>query len=486
MSRSALEKQHARRVAQGAPVNASGVAHVAAYDAAELLSETREAKPFELPVHGNTRTYNLNNLLAQNIMASEYFISTCRLTTFEEIVDEIYERCEHCAPWATGTSRIPSSAFCLLMRLFVMRVTTRQMQTLLDHPDSPYIRAIGMLYLRYTCPPTELWKWMELYLDDEEQFTPSPDASAMSFGEFTIKLIKEMPYFGTQLPRIPVLIERKMKVQLLLHGEKKKRAVANLMIKGRLRKGVKVRAIYADEENDPAWYEATIDSVVSDDQGGGYWVTFPEYGNSALVGLGEIQLPESLDQSRSRSRDPHRERSEQRREAKHRDDGRRDRGRSHRDDRGDRGRRRESRSRSGGRRRKHDSRSRSRDRVDRRLDEGYGASSLLDLNPSQLYEQVVENDRKNSTAIGRDYASRPTSYKGSLSLKPDRYTARRKSSSRSPERIAIAATGGSSRRRSPSPRARPMPTAGPKITAESLRKAEEMKRRYGDASAKAR
>jgi hypothetical protein len=25
-------------------------------------------------------------------------------------------------------------------------------------------------------------------------------------------------------------------------------------------------------------------------QGGGYWVTFPEYGNSALVTLGEIQL----------------------------------------------------------------------------------------------------------------------------------------------------------------------------------------------------
>lgn len=33
-----------------------------------------------------------------------------------------------------------------------------------------------------------------------------------------------MQYFGTMLPRIPVLIERKMKVQLLLHevrGEKK-------------------------------------------------------------------------------------------------------------------------------------------------------------------------------------------------------------------------------------------------------------------------
>ena len=35
------------------------------------------------------------------------------------------------------------------------------------------------------------------------------------------------------LPRIPVPIERKMKVQLLLHQEKKKRAAANESIKDR-------------------------------------------------------------------------------------------------------------------------------------------------------------------------------------------------------------------------------------------------------------
>ena len=37
-----------------------------------------------------------------------------------------------------------------------------------------------------------------------------------------------------------------------------------------------------------------------------------------------------------------------------------------------------------------------------------------------VYMQVVENDRRASAAVGKDYASRPTSYKGSLSLKPDR------------------------------------------------------------------
>eukprot|EP00953_Heterococcus_sp_UTEX-ZZ885_P031127 16368-Heterococcus_DN1.PRE.8 len=140
-----------------------------AYEEAEQLTENREVKLNELPVHGNTRTYNLNTLLAQTIMASDYFRSLYELETFEDVVDEIYNRCDHCAPWAAGTSRIPSSSFCLLMKLFIMRITVPQMQTLLDHTDSPYIRAVGFLYLRYTCPPKEMWKWLEPYIDDEEE-----------------------------------------------------------------------------------------------------------------------------------------------------------------------------------------------------------------------------------------------------------------------------------------------------------------------------
>lgn len=41
----------------------------------------------------------------------------------------------------------------------------------------------------------------------------------------------------------------------------KKREKANLRIVNQLMPGTKVRAIYADEENDPSWYDAIIDSV---------------------------------------------------------------------------------------------------------------------------------------------------------------------------------------------------------------------------------
>ncbi|CAN0293507.1 unnamed protein product [Ectocarpus sp. 4 AP-2014] len=41
----------------------------------------------------------------------------------------------------------------------------------------------------------------------------------------------------------------------------KKREKANFRIVNLLKPGTKVRAIYADEENDPSWYDAVINSV---------------------------------------------------------------------------------------------------------------------------------------------------------------------------------------------------------------------------------
>ncbi len=45
----------------------------------------------------------------------------------------------------------------------------------LVHPDSPYIRGLGFLYLRYVAEPKTLWQWFSPYLDDPEEFTPGGD-----------------------------------------------------------------------------------------------------------------------------------------------------------------------------------------------------------------------------------------------------------------------------------------------------------------------
>mmetsp|Transcript_29016 Transcript_29016/g.48755 ORF Transcript_29016/g.48755 Transcript_29016/m.48755 type:complete len:508 (-) Transcript_29016:745-2268(-) len=247
-----------------------------------------------LPMHGNTSNYNINNLLYNNIMENDYFRALYQLRTYHEVLDEIYRSVDHVEPWQTNT-RFPSTAFCLMVKFMLMKLTRKQMNGLLNISDCSYIRAIALLYLRYTCPPTDLWKWYEPFLEDEEEITPCADKKiVMSIGQYCVKLLTDMQYYGTTLPRIPVPIERKMKVMLLLLEEKKKRRQNNMRDKDRglFAPGTNVRAIYSDAENEPAWYEAVIDSMDKDSENM-YWVTFPEYGNTECVDLGDMELSSS-------------------------------------------------------------------------------------------------------------------------------------------------------------------------------------------------
>lgn len=44
-----------------------------------------------------------------------------------------------------GAGGIVSSAYCLLYKLYTLRLTRKQLNGLLTHTDSPYIRALGRL-----------------------------------------------------------------------------------------------------------------------------------------------------------------------------------------------------------------------------------------------------------------------------------------------------------------------------------------------------
>lgn len=48
-----------------------------------------------------------------------------------------------------GTGGIVSTAFCLLYKLFTLKLTRKQVMGLLTHTDSPYIRSLGFMYIRY-------------------------------------------------------------------------------------------------------------------------------------------------------------------------------------------------------------------------------------------------------------------------------------------------------------------------------------------------
>ncbi|XP_075474078.1 pre-mRNA splicing factor SR-like 1 isoform X3 [Primulina tabacum] len=122
----------------------------------------------EIKSAGRSIDLLFEKVLCMNILSSDYFRDLLRLKTYHEVIDEIYTTVTHVEPWMTGNCRGPSTAFCLLYKFFTMKLTVKQMHGLLKHPDSPYIRAIGFLYLRYVADSKTLWSWYEPYLKDDE------------------------------------------------------------------------------------------------------------------------------------------------------------------------------------------------------------------------------------------------------------------------------------------------------------------------------
>ncbi|KAG2190581.1 hypothetical protein INT46_007155 [Mucor plumbeus] len=163
-----------------------------------------------LETWGNETTMNLNAIIYQNILSSPYFRSLYNKKTFHEIVDEIYNE----APFVKGTQ--PSTAFCCLFKMWTLRLTVKQIENMIDHVDSPYIRAVGFLYLRYVCAPAQLWDWFQYYLEDEEEITITSgvNPTKITIGKLCRMLIIEQKFQGTMLPRIPVPIARDLEKKL--------------------------------------------------------------------------------------------------------------------------------------------------------------------------------------------------------------------------------------------------------------------------------
>ncbi|KAL6747419.1 PRP38 family-domain-containing protein [Haematococcus lacustris] len=154
--------------------------------------------------YSNSSTFNLESVLRQNVLSSDYYNKTClEFHTSDEVVDEIYQNVQHVEPWMSGNARGPSTAFCLLYRLFSLGLSVGEVRQLVDHKDSPYIRAVGFLFLRYVCDSKLIWKWCENYADDQEEFAPSPDGRKITMGDFVRDILLEQYYFETIFPRIP-------------------------------------------------------------------------------------------------------------------------------------------------------------------------------------------------------------------------------------------------------------------------------------------
>ena len=175
---------------------------------------------------------NLNAMLVENIRSHDYFKGLEEHTTFEQVVDQIYYDCKVVSLWQPGTHKVksasgmcsglrgvsnagvPSACAMLLFKLYILQLTTSQVKRLITHPDSPYIRAVGFLYLRHVVDPKTLFAWCEPHLHDQEKFSVLGDGFAIPVGRFVTQLLTQQEFHDVMLPRLPVPVKREIDAKL--------------------------------------------------------------------------------------------------------------------------------------------------------------------------------------------------------------------------------------------------------------------------------
>jgi pre-mRNA-splicing factor 38B len=378
------------------------------FETAVQQGKSRPAKGLISMVIKDEDTFNLHPTLLHSISSSPYFLKLCQnVNDWNALVDEIYYQVQHLEPWMIQGSgpaahKVPSTAFCILLRLFTIRCTEKQMHLMLNHVDSPYIRCIGFLYLRFVADPHTIFAWFKPYLYDEEPVqvvAPKPrlrntaeEVPSSNVGIFARFLLQSMEFHGTILPRLPVTVERDIKVQLLQLEDIESRARRHWndekIMQYLQTVGHRVTALYQDAENPLAWYDAVIDRVLFHDahppshgQETGsksncsskrpkFIVTFTEYGNTETVSLGEIDVPfQPTERFHNKIPNTH--------------------------TRGD-----------------HD-----RDRCERQT-----ADYHRRAHEEELRKEVIRRDRDHAIAKGKQYASRPKSVKECLTSVPQHDT----------------------------------------------------------------
>ena len=208
-------------------------AQVAAVASAAAAAEQSEVKQKDgLAVICGDRM-GLEQKLATNIEEDYYFTGTlCKMNTFEQLCEEAkQEGCKHVYAWGgmrgdyrradnivlggktcennVHVNRSPARLWCILYRMFTLRLSEAQLKYLLENNSKIQHRSLGVLYVRFTQPHEDHLQWVKHLFrgsDDVVQVCPAGQRTGTSttICNFARNVFLEMKYLGTQFPRIPV------------------------------------------------------------------------------------------------------------------------------------------------------------------------------------------------------------------------------------------------------------------------------------------
>eukprot|EP01062_Namystynia_karyoxenos_P058366 TRINITY_DN49923_c0_g1_i1.p1 TRINITY_DN49923_c0_g1~~TRINITY_DN49923_c0_g1_i1.p1 ORF type:complete len:481 (+),score=101.41 TRINITY_DN49923_c0_g1_i1:160-1443(+) len=190
----------------------------------------------------DAETMSLEYALHRNICGDHYYKSLFRCGTVAELIEEAKEEARAVNAWgplqqgdhllgdrksgdflvigrkktdmASHTNETPTRTWCVLFKLFQLRPSERQLRSLIGENSKAILRAIGVLYLRFTQPPATLLEWYRPLLDDDKTRLELRPGTHVTMAAFVRSVMLEQCYLETRFPRIPERILRDFRVAL--------------------------------------------------------------------------------------------------------------------------------------------------------------------------------------------------------------------------------------------------------------------------------
>jgi len=179
--------------------------------AATLLADETIGEPGKkLPIWRSNVTFNMPEIMYKNIKLSGYYVQELHLLAdFNELREKAKRDIKCLEPWV-GSSRNPTTIWCILWKCFKLGLTKKQVNNMLHSQQSIYLRALALLYVRFCVEPDTQWELYQdsLYDEDQVRITAKKDTT-ISIAQFCHDLISKNKFFDVMLPRIPVPKQRK-------------------------------------------------------------------------------------------------------------------------------------------------------------------------------------------------------------------------------------------------------------------------------------
>lgn len=168
-------------------------------------------------------------MLRDQILKSSYFKSLLNIGSIEALIEEIDKFADGIDVYQVGSPTSPSVFFCCAYRVFTLEPSEDELRNVVDHLESALVRCVGFIYMRFSLRPDRLWDLFEEYiLDDMElQIGKGRDEVKMTIGEYVESLLMKDKYFGTPMPRVPVVLKRKLEEHIAPILQYRKRTQAN-------------------------------------------------------------------------------------------------------------------------------------------------------------------------------------------------------------------------------------------------------------------